>query len=61
MATRPPRKIHQTLTPPPRNLTDENSFGVETAREMEFLVSLLNLSPDDAVLDVASGAGRHGL
>ncbi len=59
--SRPPRKVHHIL-PLPRIDTEKTPpFGREVAQEAEFLIELLELKPDSAILDVASGAGRHAL
>jgi ubiquinone/menaquinone biosynthesis C-methylase UbiE len=36
-------------------------FGREVAQEVECLIDLMDLKQDEAILDVASGAGRHAL
>jgi SAM-dependent methyltransferase len=57
---RPPRKVHHILTLPQME-PKTAPIGREVAAEMEFLIELLDLKPDEAILDVASGAGRHAL
>lgn len=58
---RPPRKVHHVLSVPAAELETETPFGPEVAQEAEFLIDLMELKPDEAILDVASGAGRHAL
>lgn len=58
---RPPRKVHHVLQMPPLDLETEPPFGREVAQEVDFLVELMDLKPTEAILDVASGAGRHAL
>ncbi len=60
MANRLPRKVHQIL-PLPRIEGRDAPLGQEVAQEVEFLIELLDLKPGEAILDVASGAGRHAL
>ena len=60
MVSRPPRKVHQVV-PFPDVQDDADSFGGDVAQEIDFLVELLGLEAAHAVLDVASGAGRHAL
>lgn len=56
-----PRKVHDVL-PQPREESDRNlPFGQDVAQEVEFLIELMDLQRDEAILDVASGAGRHAL
>jgi ubiquinone/menaquinone biosynthesis C-methylase UbiE len=61
MPKRPPRKVHHILTLPTLDVEREPPFGREVAQEMEFLIELMDLKPKEAILDVASGAGRHAL
>lgn len=61
MTRRIPRKVHHVL-PLPRLDTESNPpFGREVAQEVDFLIQLMDLKPDEAILDVAAGAGRHAL
>jgi len=60
-AERPPRKMHHVLTLPQVEKESEAPFGPEVAQEVTFLVELMELKPDEEILDVASGAGRHAL
>jgi 2-polyprenyl-3-methyl-5-hydroxy-6-metoxy-1,4-benzoquinol methylase len=61
MAKRPPRKVHHVFPLPSLELEREPPLGREVAQEMEFLIELMDLKPKEAILDVASGAGRHAL
>lgn len=58
--SRPPRKLHQVL-PLPVLDTDDAPLGHDVAQEIGFLIELMDLRPGEAILDVASGAGRHAL
>lgn len=58
--TRPPRKVHHIL-PLPVDTVPEFPFGREVAQEVECLIDLMDLGHKEAILDVASGAGRHAL
>lgn len=58
---RPPRKVHHILSMPPVDVRQEFPFGREVGQEVECLIALMDLKPDEAILDVASGAGRHAL
>jgi len=60
-AQRPPRKMHHVLTLPELETETEAPFGPEVAQEADFLTELMELKPDEDILDVASGAGRHAL
>jgi 2-polyprenyl-3-methyl-5-hydroxy-6-metoxy-1,4-benzoquinol methylase len=57
---RTPRKVHHILTLPQVE-PEKAPLGREVAAEMEFLIELLKLKPEEKILDVASGAGRHAL
>jgi D-alanine-D-alanine ligase len=46
---------------PRLDVDEEPPFGREVAQEIEFLVDLMDLQVENAILDVASGAGRHSL
>jgi 2-polyprenyl-3-methyl-5-hydroxy-6-metoxy-1,4-benzoquinol methylase len=62
MAQRPtPRKVHHVLEVPGPEVEPEAPLGREVAQEVDFLVELLELRPEEAILEVASGAGRHAL
>jgi protein-L-isoaspartate O-methyltransferase len=58
---RPPRKVHHVLTMPSVDIGEEHPFGREVAQEVDCLIDLMDLKQDEAILDVASGAGRHAL
>jgi len=60
MVSRPPRKIHSTALIPDA-APDDLPFGRDVAQEIDFLIDLMNLNPEQAILDVASGAGSHAL
>ncbi len=57
---RPPRKAHHILPMPDAEIR-ENPLGREVSQEVDFLIELLDLKQDEAILDVAAGAGRHAL
>ena len=59
--SRPPRKVHHVLPLPRIEPETEPPLGRDVAQEVDFLVDLLDLKPNEAILDVASGAGRHAL
>jgi len=58
---RPPRKVHHILSLPHADAESDSPLGREVAQEMTFLIELMDLKPREAILDVASGAGRHAL
>jgi SAM-dependent methyltransferase len=58
---RSPRKVHHILALPKRDVQIAPPFGEEVAQEVGFLIELMDLNPAEAILDVASGAGRHAL
>ena len=58
---RPPRKVHHILPMPELEREREAPFGREVAQEVDFLIELMDLKHDEAILDVAAGAGRHAL
>jgi 2-polyprenyl-3-methyl-5-hydroxy-6-metoxy-1,4-benzoquinol methylase len=58
---RSPRKVHHRLALPERNVQIAPPFGEEVAQEVGFLIELMDLKPAEAILDAASGAGRHAL
>lgn len=59
-ATRTPRKVHHKLQPP-ADPGGDYIFGRDVSQEVDFLIELMDLETNEAVLDVASGAGRHAL
>ena len=61
MNRRPPRKVHHQLSVPTGTTEMETPLGPEVAQEVDFLIELIELGPEEAILDVASGAGRHAL
>ncbi len=58
---RPPRKVHHILPLPRLDVEKAPPFGREVSQEVDFLIELMDLRPDEEILDVASGAGRHAL
>jgi ubiquinone/menaquinone biosynthesis C-methylase UbiE len=46
---------------PSVDIGEEHPFGREVAQEVDCLIDLMDLKQDEAILDVASGAGRHAL
>ncbi len=58
---RPPRKVHHIIELPTASRESPSPLGREVAQEVGFLIELMDLKPDEAILDVASGAGRHAL
>ena len=58
---RTPRKVHHILAVPQISVEIAPPFGEEVAQEVGFLIELMDLRPSEAILDVASGAGRHAL
>jgi precorrin-6B methylase 2 len=58
---RPPRKVHHIIELPAASPESTSPLGREVAQEVGFLIELMDLKPEEAILDVASGAGRHAL
>ena len=61
MTRRIPRKVHHVLPLPRLDMEANPPFGREVAQEVEFLIQLMDLKTNEAILDVAAGAGRHAL
>jgi 2-polyprenyl-3-methyl-5-hydroxy-6-metoxy-1,4-benzoquinol methylase len=61
MTKRPPRKVHHVISLPTLDPEKEPPLGREVTEEIDFLIELMELKPGEAILDVASGAGRHAL
>ena len=58
---RPPRKVHHILPMPRLDEEGDAPFGREVSQEVGFLIELMDLKANEAILDVAAGAGRHAL
>lgn len=61
MVDHSPRKVHHVLSLPLLEIESEPPLGHEVTQEVDALIELMELKPDEAILDVASGAGRHAL
>ena len=61
MSKRQPRKVHHILPLPRLDTEREAPLGREVAQEVDFLIEVLGLRPNERILDVAAGAGRHAL
>ena len=58
---RPPRKVHHILPMPRLDEEGDAPFGSRGVQEVGFLIELMDLKANEAILDVAAGAGRHAL